>query len=174
MSTIRIVLSTQFWCELHEYFSVMPSVGKMPVDTSKAVEMISDSYMGKYYYYNYSFFKQLINIAIVKFEVLIASPHIVVPRHTPGAGSFTFQLGQISIYNSFEAKAVCLFLNNDINNKLLTSLQIEVIHVRIMSMQAQTQNLRGVSQNLMEPVNVGIDVNLGLPVQVIQKNEQRL
>lgn len=33
-------------------------------------------------------------------------------------------------------------------------------------MQAQSKNARGVSHNLMKPVNVGIDVNLGLPIQV--------
>lgn len=106
MSTIRVVLSTQFWCELHEYVAAMPSVGKMPVDPSKAVEMISDSLMGINLVSNACNIFCDNNISLVKFEVLIASPHIVVPRHTPGAGSFTFQLGQISIYNSFASKAV--------------------------------------------------------------------
>ena len=46
MSTLRVVLSPHFWYELSDYFAAMPSVGKMPVDPSKAVEMLSDSYMG--------------------------------------------------------------------------------------------------------------------------------
>jgi hypothetical protein len=46
MSTLRVVLSPHFWYELSDYFAAMPSVGKMSVDTSKTVEMISDSYMG--------------------------------------------------------------------------------------------------------------------------------
>eukprot|EP00026_Physarum_polycephalum_P000021 Phypoly_transcript_00021.p1 GENE.Phypoly_transcript_00021~~Phypoly_transcript_00021.p1 ORF type:complete len:3252 (+),score=335.79 Phypoly_transcript_00021:281-10036(+) len=128
MSTLRVVLSPHFWYELGDYFATMPSVRKMPVDPSKAVEMISDSFM-------------------IKFEVLIASPHIVVPRHNPTGGSFSFQLGQITIYNMFSP--------------------FEVVHVRIVSMQAQSMYQHSaIAQPLMQPVDVAIDVNLGLPIEV--------
>ena len=48
MSTIRVVSSPHFLYELRDYFASMPSVGKMSVDPSKAVEMLSDKYMGIY------------------------------------------------------------------------------------------------------------------------------
>ncbi len=44
--------------------------------------------------------------------------------------------------------------------------QIEVVHVRIMSMQMRSHYRNIGTQSLMQPLDVSIDVNLGVPVQV--------
>jgi hypothetical protein len=40
-------------------------------------------------------------------------------------------------------------------------------------MQVQSKNARGVSQPLMQPLDVAIDISLGLPVQVSAEERKR-